>query len=375
VGFLLWFALTALWTNDPGAGAIAVGTTLTHALLGAALVAWDYRGADSTEASASIRESVDVSAVIIWACTASAAVAVVVGIVNPALATLTMSPLGVPETVWRGLWPWNSFSGAVASIGLVLAVSRLHPRITSRRRLLADLAAIAVLGYALIISGSATWIFATAVGLALALWVRTGARLTAFLYLAPALLIWAADLGGVQGKLFGILGRSPTLSGRQRIWDAALRVGSERWVVGHGAGPLPDYILSRESIFAHFHNAYIQVFVESGSIGLLLLMLAVGHAAVRLVRARMATHFALLATVLVASTANSYLSGSVLPTVVFAWILFSSPAEDSAARVVAPTATARTDTVRYACVGSRRPTIASSYVAPRRSTRRHGVVM
>ncbi|PWA05761.1 hypothetical protein DCC39_17860 [Pueribacillus theae] len=56
-------------------------------------------------------------------------------------------------------------------------------------------------------------------------------------------------------------------SGRQDIWETAFYYGLERPLTGHKVGITPDEYI-KGAHFVHVHNQYLQIFLESGFIGL-----------------------------------------------------------------------------------------------------------
>jgi exopolysaccharide production protein ExoQ len=81
----------------------------------------------------------------------------------------------------------------------------------------------------------------------------------------------------IQSTLVENLGRDPTLTGRTEIWKAVLSVPVSR-LVGAGyesfwLGPRLDQIFARfpDMLISEAHNGYIEIFLNLGAIGVLLL--------------------------------------------------------------------------------------------------------
>lgn len=84
--------------------------------------------------------------------------------------------------------------------------------------------------------------------------------------------------------LLSLLDRDPTLTGRTLLWSWGLEVGLERPLFGWGYDGYISSELAAQHARAiaqfqnyevpHFHNSYIQMFVDLGFIGLLLVLLA-----------------------------------------------------------------------------------------------------
>ncbi|WP_274631333.1 O-antigen ligase family protein [Arvimicrobium flavum] len=144
-------------------------------------------------------------------------------------------------------------------------------------------------GYALIASQSATSIIATAatlvvmIGLSVTVLFAPRTRKTLFalgIVLVLGLVFVGLNLGGMA-MVLGAFGKDATLTGRTYLWAEGIAAGWESPVVGAGyyaywvqgfseAERLWEefYIGSRSGF--HFHNTYIELFVELGFIGLLL---------------------------------------------------------------------------------------------------------
>ncbi|MBB2971364.1 O-antigen ligase [Mesorhizobium sp. RMAD-H1] len=147
-------------------------------------------------------------------------------------------------------------------------------------------------GYCMVASSSATSIIATlatfmvvvTVGLVLKFSPRNRrAFFIIGLVIAIAIAIVALN-AGVVGMILGAFGKDTTLTGRTYLWDQGLRAAHEAPILGVGyyaywvqgfseAERLWDefYIASRGGF--HFHNTYIEVLVELGYVGLVLISL------------------------------------------------------------------------------------------------------
>ena len=184
--------------------------------------------------------------------------------------------------------------GFFASLGIYFAFACLF---VLRERGLSRLFAASgagLSGYALAASQSATSIIATAVTLAvmaaLSLILLFAPRtrkifMVASLFLAVGIAVAGLNLGGMD-LLLGAFGKDATLTGRTYLWAEGLAAAAQSPAVGVGyygywvqgfaeAERLWEefYIGSRSGF--HFHNTYIEVLVELGFIGLLLLCLVI----------------------------------------------------------------------------------------------------
>jgi exopolysaccharide production protein ExoQ len=174
---------------------------------------------------------------------------------------------------------------------------------------------LALCGYALLASQSATAIIATAatlsvmMALGLVQLFSPNARRGLFLVGILAGLVVASivlSAGGLD-VLLGAFGKDSTLTGRTYIWSQGLQAASMTPLLGTGYQAYwvqgfpeaerlwAEFYISARSGF-HFHNTYIEVLVELGGVGLVLLSLIIlrvtaGHLRQFLVRRNDATAF------------------------------------------------------------------------------------
>jgi len=121
-------------------------------------------------------------------------------------------------------------------------------------------------------------------------WLGLGAGLVLFLFLTNIKLLIALIPLGLIGTMFlpqVILQRISTIASlqdssnfyRYQLWGGAVRILKDFWVSGVGLGYLPfrkisGYYITNMAPF-HTHNTYLQVAIEMGVVGLLVLMLIV----------------------------------------------------------------------------------------------------
>jgi exopolysaccharide production protein ExoQ len=187
---------------------------------------------------------------------------------------------------WRGLWAEKNAFGGNMALGVVVltAAAALNPR---RARLWGGLA---VLLFGLVLtSTSKTALVSVMLGLG-------ALGMTAFAQLGPAagvLALWLTVCGvmlvaGVAlfaaDAVFGLLGKDATLTGRTKIWSAAMRQIADRpWTgFGYGAiwteegrwGPLARIIKDAGFRPQHAHNTWIEQWLGQGLPGLVAFALA-----------------------------------------------------------------------------------------------------
>lgn len=180
--------------------------------------------------------------------------------------------------------------GFYASLGLYFAFAWI---VVLRERGLSRVLAIvvaAVSAYVLLASQSATSIIATVAILALGVALEVALRFSpevrkVLLAFGIALGIGSAFVAlnmGALDALLGAFGKDATLTGRTYLWSEGLRTAGERpllgvgyyayWVQGFSeAERLWDEFFIENRGGFHFHNTYIEVLVELGAIGLILI--------------------------------------------------------------------------------------------------------
>lgn len=198
------------------------------------------------------------------------------------------------DGAWRGVFAHKNVMGKAmvlaALVVLVRAGGPARPGRTLESLLL--LPAIALV----LLSRSALALVALPAVLLLVPVMRALARRNVLVLLAaPAAVCVAALVAGGTGAgptaVAAALGRDATLTGRTELWEAVLASIGKRTGLGYGYGAFWHTSAESESVFAaigwaawHAHNAFLDVWLHLGVVGLLLLVAAIGWAAVRAVR-------------------------------------------------------------------------------------------
>ena len=155
--------------------------------------------------------------------------------------------------------------------------------------------------------------------------VRTG------LYWLFAVIVAALATGAVVARdsILALLGKSPDLTGRTDIWDFVIDLAQQRPVVGWGwvsywapwAYPLTE--MPKEGGVQQFqaHNAWLDIWLQIGIVGLVVFGALVLSTAVR------AWLFAVDRRITVPGTVGSYSVESVLPILILTALLVQSIAE------------------------------------------------
>lgn len=216
---------------------------------------------------------------------------VVYGETPPLLAYWSRNELFAGDRI-QGIVGNANLLAIVALFGMILCALRLAQRPgMSPAQLAAEPAAwrgaawlgVATLVFAL--TRSSTMILALAAVLACAaavLWLRRAepgrARGRRSLALAAVIAVGAAVVIALRGPLLALLGKSPDLTGRLEIWSAVADRAAERPVFGWGFSspwapwePLFDSFVVRNGVRQlQAHNAFLDVWMQLGAIGLIL---------------------------------------------------------------------------------------------------------
>ena len=188
----------------------------------------------------------------------------------------------------------------------------------------------------------ASWIGAAAGVIIVMIALPTSLRLRAavgILALLAATVVIGLSLGGsdlrerfasIQNPTARIYRTAQGDEDREQIWSAALEIASAHPIVGTGLGRLEEHLsehLAEAPEGLHAQSVYFQFLAESGALGLLALLLLVGHAAtgiaagIRRERVMMAGVAGAMVAVLIGWTTDTsarYTSMSVIVAFVFA---------------------------------------------------------
>ncbi len=184
-------------------------------------------------------------------------------------------------------------AGYVAEVGVFASVVYLFS--AARRRSKAVFVPVFLFcGLALFLSHSATAVVSLAVALLASALGGITARLPrrirglglAALIVIGSIAVLAATSFGLQAALFQSLGKDTTLTGRTYLWGEGMKIALQQPILGLGYSAFwvqgrqlaeqywyEFYIPTRSGF--HFHNLYIETFVELGGAGLFLLILLV----------------------------------------------------------------------------------------------------
>ncbi len=268
---LIWLCLTALWATDSGAVFGAVWRWILVALLYLIVATWvaDRR-------------------VLVWFCVAvvvGAVLAVGVGIVGGAVGS---GAAGAAEARLEGGAGDPNFLAAGLVPAIVIAVGLISVLKLPLARL-GCVSAIFVCAFGIAASQSRGGLVALLVTLLAALVVFRGRRIYVVLLCLGVIGFGAAYFTVTPSAWERVTMSDSSGSGRNDLWKVALKAAEAQPVVGIGlqnfehvakdytrdAGPLSDVrkIAEKPQVV---HNTYLEALVETGIVGLSLLLLVIG---------------------------------------------------------------------------------------------------
>ena len=277
--FVGWMAMSLLWSADPSGTRRALIDVAS--VVSVALVAGLLLDLDRIRAVATL-----VYKVLLVGCTLALVVA-------PGWST--RPPAGDPVAGWHALFGHKNGLGAF----LVLTVAALLCEVGRTRYVWLTLAWILLLG-----SQSASSVGVSLVLTGVVVWRSSARQLlrprtrVAYRFLSAMVTVLGMGLLAFAPALVTRgLGRSASLTGRTEIWGAVERQISLHPVIGLGWGGVwrqasaPTQQMWREARFQAFyaHNGYLDVLLQLGTVGGLLMLLVLFEVVVRLVHTNRAT--------------------------------------------------------------------------------------
>lgn len=190
----------------------------------------------------------------------------------------------------QGIVGNSSLLAFAALLGLIVLGVQLASKRVSRLGgwfwMLVAAAIIALTRSATIYVGVAALVFVL-----LAVWLIRRARRRALVYTS---LLAVVGVGVASVVLFGqkllpLVGKSPDLTGRLDIWEKVIDLAVQRPVAGWGwisfwvpwAEPFEGYIIRRGVVQLHAHNAWLDIWLQLGILGLIVFGTLVVTALVR----------------------------------------------------------------------------------------------
>ncbi|GAA1985088.1 O-antigen ligase family protein [Microbacterium pumilum] len=287
VAYVLWATLSLLWSAWVSSTALTLLllyiTTIQALFIGSVLT---WREVVRALASA-LKWALGLSLVFeLW-------VSVFVG--APILPGFVVEKADDPIEYWsrNNLFDWGErIQGIMGSANLLGPVALLATVVFAiryaagapRRTLLAGWIALSAF---LFFRASSATAYVAAVGVAIVLVTvllmrrarRPGERTKYYVGYAVIALGGAVTLWLLRGEIFTALGRSSDLTGRESIWAAVLERAAQRPVVGWGyATPwvpwdpaFDGWIIDHDQTVMQAHNMWVDVFLQLGIIGLVIM--------------------------------------------------------------------------------------------------------
>ena len=205
-----------------------------------------------------------------------------------------------------GLFGSKNQVGFLASIGVYTSLVLFFSRIGGWQKFFFAVLPFAVCLPALYASHSATSLASLVLGIgaAAALFCLTrlghgrrnvGAALVAFTFATLAVIILAVG-ADITSPVLEALGKSPTLTGRTYLWGEGIRLGMEHpllgqgyaafWTPGNGEAERlwEKFFIAARTGF-HFHNLFVQGFIDLGFAGVVILAALMGTTLIQSLRA------------------------------------------------------------------------------------------
>ncbi len=200
-----------------------------------------------------------------------------------------LDQMGGHSDAWKGIFSAKNYLGNLALFFLTIAVS--YRARTSWMRFVRASQIISCL-LAIAYSRAATAYMLTAVYLVYYLTLKAlhGFRKKDYLVVGLFLLVALSTAASVivvwPDFLFNLLGKEVTLTGRTEIWSAVLESIARRPVLGYGyqafwlglEGESYRIILAVSWVLAQAQNGFLDVMLEMGAVGLVIVLLVFGFA-------------------------------------------------------------------------------------------------
>ena len=187
-----------------------------------------------------------------------------------------------------GYFGSKNMVGLFAEIGLLFSLLQLF---AAPKKILLLLIPLSISAISLYLSKSASSVLSLALTLAvmtlLYLITKSPRSYRLFMLIGSILIIaalafaaWSADW---QQFLFKSVGKESTLTGRTALWERGIHIGMEKPLLGHGysafwiaGNPRAEQIWFDHGVLNktgfHFHNLYIELFVELGIAGVAIMI-------------------------------------------------------------------------------------------------------
>lgn len=270
-----WLALTVIWSEGRFITAVQVTSTVLVVAVALVLAAL----ADTGE----LLRGLVVGGLVVLGLSLAVAVAA---------PSVGLMPGGYQGGALRGIYVHRNLLAEVLTPALLAALAH---RFGGPRPALRKAVVVGVLLGGIVLTHSSTALASIAAGIAVAMLllpVRTATKRArpAVLVLVAAALVAVGVFAVTHIDLvLGLLGRDSTLTGRALIWEQVRALMDQRPVIGWGWGATwgeSDFVRLTVQAVAHFdvpsaHNGYLDAWLQTGAVGLVLFLLLVAAALFR----------------------------------------------------------------------------------------------
>jgi exopolysaccharide production protein ExoQ len=202
-----------------------------------------------------------------------------------------LDPMTGQQDTLVGLFGSKNMIGLFAEIGIILSLISLYIRQHFLKKFVFALLPLGICVLSLVMSKSASSVFTLALTLSMLIAVAFIARLPRSLRLLTftGFIIFAFVVAAVgttmdaQDYVLKSFGKDHTLTGRTYLWEQGIESGMEEPVIGHGYAafwvigrPKAEQLWQKFGVSSkigfHFHNLFIETFVELGLVGTILII-------------------------------------------------------------------------------------------------------
>jgi len=193
-----------------------------------------------------------------------------------------------------GLFGSKNMVGLFAEIGIFLSLLSLYIRQTLIEKILFAIIPLGIFVASLYTSKSVSSILSLALVMAaviVAIFLARIPRTYRMLSLTGIMLLGIAIAGiglslNAHENILEAFGKDTTLTGRTHLWDEGLKIGLQAPYLGHGYGafwvegqPKAEQLWEENGVTAkvgfHFHNVFLETFVELGALGVAVIVFLV----------------------------------------------------------------------------------------------------
>ena len=198
------------------------------------------------------------------------------------------------KTILIGFFGSKNMVGLFAEIGIFLSLLSLFIRQSFIEKILFALMPLAIFVISLYVSKSASSVLSLAVVLAAipaaVLLVKIPRPFRMLSFISGIFIIFLLTAIGIafnaQNAILSSFGKNTTLTGRTHLWSEGIKIGQQSPYLGHGYSafwvegqPKAEQLWQEFGVTAkvgfHFHNVFLETFVELGALGVAIIILLI----------------------------------------------------------------------------------------------------